>query len=612
MVFLHMSMSSKRMMDTYTRMIRTHFPTEEHRFLYCDRLTDNDEELLNYGNSTVLSGNTKSRFRQMCKEMDAADVIIWHGLLFGVKRVLILTLFKKYRKKSVWIMRGLDLYNWKSNSAKIKYKVFNAVNFLTRKMIPYAGAIFPTDKGVYQRAFGKKGKVFDTPYPFSEHAFDMMDNFDSSVARPNGVKYLQVAHNAYTFNDHLRILDSIKHFSGENIRVVVPLSYGNDWYNKEEDYYKTVKKKAEEYFGKKAYCLKRLMPPTEYDAVVSNMDICLYGSKRQNALGNILRSLYQGNKVFLPQDNPMYPLFRGEGIDIYPLEEVADMSFEEFAAPVNTTAARKWIRERFHPDNNYHYWDALFSYFKGVETTEVPVKKDEEVSMREKKPVKIKSNYLYFDKYMESPRGTDYNAIKNVMIIGSGAVSEYVCRKMLEENAQGLRWAIYGILDPEKTLLENPIGEHQVDIVGSFDDIQAKDDLYYVNAMDTMEDRKRVVQILKERNCKSISYLPEGSNYGAPLDDKNVVCIGDVNMSGGTKIGEGCLICGGRESLHVGICLSAEIGDYCKIEYGCVIGENVHIGNQCVIGAFSRIAPGVRIADNTVIPAYSVVTEDIL
>ena len=63
MRFLHVSLSSVRMMDTYTRMIRSNFPEEEHRFLYCDEVGGEDRRLLEYGNSKEVTSARNSTRR---------------------------------------------------------------------------------------------------------------------------------------------------------------------------------------------------------------------------------------------------------------------------------------------------------------------------------------------------------------------------------------------------------------------------------------------------------------------------------------------------------------------------------------------------------------------
>ena len=192
MRFLHVSLSSVRMMDTYTRMIRSNFPEEEHRFLYCDEVGGEDRRLLEYGNSKEVMGSLRQRFRTICEEFDAADYIIWHGLMSGAKRVLIPLLFRKYMRKSVWVIRGIDLYNWRKQERGPKSWAINFVNYHGRKNMPYVCVIFEPDEEVYHQQFGQRAKVFYTPYPLSENAFASMESLRGRAPRANGKVYIQV------------------------------------------------------------------------------------------------------------------------------------------------------------------------------------------------------------------------------------------------------------------------------------------------------------------------------------------------------------------------------------------------------------------------------------
>lgn len=187
-----------------------------------------------------------------------------------------------------------------------------------------------------------------------------MESYRGRKPRANGKTYIQVAHNAYTFNRHLELLDAIRQYQDENVRVVVPLSYGNDWYNQQDGYITTVQKKAQDYFGDKAVVLHRLMPAEEYSEALCNIDVSVYGARRQNALGNIFRSLYVGNKVFLPKDNPVYSYFTDNGIALGCTDDIEKMSFEEFIRPLSSDRAVAWIREQHHPAAAAVYWRELF------------------------------------------------------------------------------------------------------------------------------------------------------------------------------------------------------------------------------------------------------------
>ena len=444
MRFLHVSLSSVRMMDTYTRMIRSNFPEEEHRFLYCDEVGGEDRRLLEYGNSKEVMGSLRQRFRTICEEFDAADYIIWHGLMSGAKRVLIPLLFRKYMRKSVWVIRGIDLYNWRKQERGPKSWAINFVNYHGRKNMPYVCVIFEPDEEVYHQQFGQRAKVFYTPYPLSENAFASMESLRGRAPRANGKVYIQVAHNAYAFNHHLELLDALAQYRDENIRVVLPLSYGNDWYNQKNGYVAKVQKRADDYFGDKAVCLKRLMPAEKYTDALCDIDVSVYGAHRQNALGNIFRSLYVGNKVFLPRDNPVYTCFTASGIELGCTDDIEKMSFEEFVRPLPSDRAVAWIREHHHPEASVVYWRDMFEALRCRKEGKTYVPSDEqrqqEIRRRLEKvfpkteqggAARRKLNYIDFSRYVALPKNTVLADVRSVVIAGAGRLGQSIWQQTL-------------------------------------------------------------------------------------------------------------------------------------------------------------------------------------
>lgn len=122
--------------------------------------------------------------------------------------------------------------------------------------------------------------------------------------------------------------------------------------------------------------------------------------------------------------------------------------------------------------------------------------------------------------------------------------------------------------------------------------------------------------------------------YEEVLIGRNLVTGHNVFIREGSRVGENCLI--GTGTMLDG---SVQIGNNVKIQsgvylpHGTVVGENVFIGpyacvtndrypiskrlspvvigNGCIIGANSTIVAGVRIGDNSVVAAGSVVTKDV-
>ena len=609
MLFLHISLSSYRMMGPYTKMIRDHFPMEEHRFLYLDALAPDDEKLLDFGNSIVLANGEPDRRKKVLQELDRADYIIWHGLIFGTKRVL-LCLKRKYRRKSIWVMRGLDLYNWKKEQKTLKAFVCNIINYWCRKRIPNVGYIFGTDEEVYRKQFGNKAKMFYVPYPMPEEAFDDLEKYKDSLPRKNGTTYIQVNHNAFAFNRHLDILESIKPYAHEKIKVIIPLSYGNDWHDSKKGYVYQVQTCAEEYFGDKAVCLKRLIPGNQYTELLCNTDISIYGAPRQNGLGNILRSLYMGNKVFLSEDNPLYPFFKSKNIDVYSTESIPTLSYEEFIKPASSENATEWIRRNHHPAANMLFWKYTFDRLKG-EPEIGSIEEEARIALEKVFPINEKNlkeehgihklNYINLQRFSVLPKNTKMQDIQNnILIIGAGALGREIYQAWEVENKDAYRWDVAGFIDETADTLNGAVGE--CDIVGSFEDLVSNDRYQYVNAMESVESRKRVFDLLKQEELPMCCVVSESATL-LPYTECGEGCVflGNTYISGSAKIGNAVCI----KSSYVDS--EVTIGDYAIIESGCRICSGAVIGAGTRIGAGSRIMPNAHIRENQVIPPFSTV-----
>jgi len=620
MKYLHVVLPSKRMMDTYFRMIRKYFDIAEHRFLFWDECVNQDRELFEYGNVGEVQGNTlKEKYLSIYHELNAADVIIWHGLIFGTKRILFLYLHKKFLKKSVWIMRGLDLYNWKQEEKNIKSFIKNKINYKCRKTVPYSVSIFPTDEQIYREQFGNKNKVFFAPYPFSEDAFFTMDKLENMQDRKNGKKYVQVAHNAYTFNNHLDILKSLERFHNEDIKLVVPLSYGNDWTNSEENYINTVIDLAGRSFGEKAECLVRMMPSDEYTYLLCNIDIGIYGAKRQNGLGNILRMLYLGNKVYLNPASPVYKFFKEQHIDVYDMEAISKMSYEEFIAPAqNITLAKRWIREYHHPDCVFLKWRDLFEDLREIfgekrmfarssqkeieEKLAILEKKNDAV----KKDVVYKKNYICLDRYMRQEKGTVLKDVKDIVVIGNGTTAKEVFHWLNMDNQKRKRWFIQGFISETNTTLKNEIKNNDV-IGGKSTILEFKGKADFVLAVDNRTELEMYSNFMSQHGITPVSYASACSDIG------NDIVKGEGCLLGPNSKIANSVILGKYVQIYSSVLeRGCVVGDYSIIDSDTWVGKNAVIGSNVTIGAKSIIMPNVKIADGSIIPPRSTVTEDFL
>lgn len=576
------------MMDTYIRMIRKYFNKEEHKFYFIRSCAIGDRELFKYGNMDEMQGaNRYQKAMHLYKALDNADIVIWHGFIYPARIALFLCLNKRFLRKSIWIMWGLDLHNWKRPKTSFRNILVNFINYNCRNHMKEVIALVEQDRDSFYQQFSSKIPCHIIQLPMSEESFALLDSYSHWKPRKNGKVFIQIAHNAYSFNRHIDVLNQLKKFKDENIRLFLPLSYGGDPGYNSASYIKDLKKELMNIFLGKAYCINKLMPLLDYTDFLWNMDIAIFNAQRQNGLGNILKLLYVGNKVFLPSDGPLYHYFKEKGIDVYDTLEIQNMDFETFISRPNKTAAQKWILETHHPDNNYRKWKEFFDHLGGCTLNQDIINNTYSTFINSEdnipKSAIYKRNYLNLSPYLKVKRP---NNIKNLTIIGVSEVGKNVVHYVQDINKKKLTWYINGFIDEDIKTLNDSLGD--IDIIGTMNTWRHTDKEY---AVCTYQDP------YKRYHC--INNLPE---YVTICSLSHPY----ASISRYASIGQGVII-----APFTYICENSTIGDYsfimsCKVLNNVVIGNYCNIGYGCVIGEGTVIEDFSTIDNGVYIPPYSV------
>ena len=296
-----------------------------------------------------------------------ADHIIWHSLFFTTRKYLyFLYFFKSLQKKSTWIEWGADLYSWEINNPNRKQKILNKIGKTVRERFQNIGLIFPIDEIVYRQKYGESHKFYYTPMPNPmKEPTGLLDFIDQN--RPqnqtSGRKYLiQVAHNSFFFNNHIKLLNYLEHFKNEDMHLLLPLTYGVSGINGMfggKQYLNAVKSYAKRRFKEKACLMTRNVPFEQYVRLLWQVDCAVFDFERPCALGNIRILLYMGKKVYLPAGTPFYNFFIEHGIKVYDTNRIPDMTFEEFIAPPEDSNL-EWIRDYMNNDSCIKHWQEMF------------------------------------------------------------------------------------------------------------------------------------------------------------------------------------------------------------------------------------------------------------
>lgn len=125
--------------------------------------------------------------------------------------------------------------------------------------------------------------------------------------------------------NHIRVLKNLSKFKDENIRIILPLSYGGT-----KEYADEVVDYAEREFPGKVISLRKFMPKEEYFKLIEKVGIAIFDTDRQCALGNIERLVFRNVKVFLSENGVMYRYFSDLGVPVQKCESIDKLSFKEF------------------------------------------------------------------------------------------------------------------------------------------------------------------------------------------------------------------------------------------------------------------------------------------
>lgn len=620
MRFLHIIPPSKRMMDTYIRMLRDNFETDEHHFYFINECPESEKSLFDYGNVQQMTGNSKlEKMKHLYTALKEADVVLWHGFIYPGRFMLFLAANPQFLRKSVWVVWGIDLYNWERQNDSLHNRVINMLNRYCRCHLKAVVTLLEPDRKYYQENFTANVPCYVVPYPISKESFDAMDIYRDWKPRRNGITYVQVAHNAHTFNNHMEILESLVPYAEENMRLFLPMSYGNDWHTSNAQYGKDIQSFVKEHFPKKARVLERLMPQLKYTEFLWNMDVAIFNAERQNALGNILKLLYMGNKVYLTPNGPLYAFFKDKNIEIYNTKDIGKIPYDEFIQRSDNKNAISWIRETYHPEYAKLNWKKCLENISGREIQFVQSDAHHEVS--KDAPVVLnplsKPNYWCVLRYLKWNR-VNLNRIFNAIIIGADTMGVRVAQWIFDIDDDHLQYFIRGFLDENIDTLNGLVNDF--DVIGTWRQWICDPLDKLVFAIENPDERKNTVSFFSEFYEEKLKELQTDEQEEQEIDTANLLPVGDIlhpnaTISHFSKHGRGCII-GPNTVIDIGAVLGdyvyitgAYIGSYAYIGSFCNIGVNCYIGNHAIIDDGVWLKNGTYVPDNSHVTSEGVIEQ---
>lgn len=346
---------TKALIELFYREI----PQYYQEFLICDTEKNVPEMIRkDSGKSTKVHYLKNESIRlqvfEISKYLNKFDYTIYH---FLPNDILLHYYYKFHRKllnKTVWRIWGADLYNWKKE--KIEGVLFNNVRECTRKNIPYIISE-PMDLPEFKRQFGDKHIFLSGPDP-KGYDIDIL-NKQYCTKKDNAI-YILLGHSAVKTLHHKEILNKLVPYKNENVKIIIPLNYGDKNYAREVcNYANTL------FSNDKIICINEKMDLLSYIRLLWQCDIAIIHSERQIAMGNITMLMYMKKKIFLMKDSIMDNYYRiEENLEIYDSGEIGNIPFEKFIKNEYDEKNRSFAIKEIDVNSIAKIWKDTFGFLK--------------------------------------------------------------------------------------------------------------------------------------------------------------------------------------------------------------------------------------------------------
>lgn len=132
-----------------------------------------------------------------------------------------------------------------------------------------------------------------------------------------------IGNSASVTNNHNYAFGYLEKLNISNRNIITPLSYGGN-----KKYQQHVIRCGKVLGGENFVPLLDFMPLDEYNKMLIQSSVFIFGNWRQEAVGNVTVALYLGAKVFLSRKNPLLEHYIKAGYAVYCLEEIDQSSID--------------------------------------------------------------------------------------------------------------------------------------------------------------------------------------------------------------------------------------------------------------------------------------------
>lgn len=261
----------------------------------------------------VLFARNYGRWRKyfaLLRLMYRADKVVLHGLWIH-RLTQLLALQPWLLGKCYWVIWGGDLYCHESSEGDSAWRSRERWRRFVISRIGHLVTFFDGEFELAKKWYRARG-MHRKSFTYPSNVFK-----DTKAPRERCATInIQVGNSATPTNQHFLALEKLSRFKGENIRIYVPLSYGDHEYAREvADYGVSI-------FGEKLVPLFDFMPYHEYLEYLETIDIAVFNHNRQQGVGNIISLLGMGKTIYMSSEVTSWASLRDMGLQLFDVEKL--------------------------------------------------------------------------------------------------------------------------------------------------------------------------------------------------------------------------------------------------------------------------------------------------
>ena len=300
----------------FVKLVREEFEEERHYFWL---LNSPEGHPVDDGPDVyVCEKGFVAKFRGYVKlivHLHVANKVLLHGL-FNPRLVLILALCPWVLAKCYWVIWGNDLYQYKTVSRSAPSRIKESLRRIVIPKIGHLVTYIEGDVRLARKWYGARGVHHECLMYLSNVVNPDIIAAPVTTTGQSGVRIL-LGNSAHPSNNHVEALKSLLPYKNQDIKIFVPLSYGD------AKHAKKVISFGKRCFGEKFVPLTEFMAFDQYLEFLETLDIAIFNHQRQQAMGNTITLLGMGKTVFMRDDVSQWEFLSGLGIT---LNDIAGLS----------------------------------------------------------------------------------------------------------------------------------------------------------------------------------------------------------------------------------------------------------------------------------------------